>query len=264
MNPAYVFLTALLPNPALESTSPAPVSALVVESHTEAPKEVKWTGNVAIGATYSDGNTDSRGVNAAAEAERRAEHDRWTAKGYWNYAEQKVAGDNEISTRKGGATLKYDYFVSKKMFVFGLVGWETDTLANIEERVYVGGGLGYQWREDEKLKWSSEAGLTYFMEDFFDDGDPTTDDSNEYLAARLANNVVWQINEKTKLENLVEAFPSLEDKDDFYGKSDTKVSTSLSEKMFAQLQWVWQYDNTPASGRDRNDNSLILGIGWSF
>lgn len=263
MNPSFVFLTALLPNPAVESTSPAPVA--VAESHTEgAPAEVKWTGNVAIGATYTDGNTDTRGVNASADAERRGAEDRWTAKGYWNYAEQKTNGDNQITTRKGGASLKYDYFLSKKVFLFGIAGWETDTLANIEDRMYAGAGLGYQWREDDSLKWSSEAGVTYFAEDFFDDGDPTTDDSNEYIAARLANNVAWQINEKTKLENLVEVFPSLEDSDDFYGKSDTKVSTSLTEKMFAQLQWVWQYDNTPASSRDRNDNALILGVGWSF
>ncbi|MBL8858070.1 MAG: DUF481 domain-containing protein [Planctomycetes bacterium] len=258
-----VLLTALLPTlPATEAvpTAVEPQPAVVAESHNLEAKAPVWTGTVNIGASYSDGNTESRSVNAAAEAVRRAEKDRWTAKGYWNYGEQRSSTGSgfDLSQRRAGASLKYDYFMSKKMYLFGIAGVETDTLAAIKLRTYVGGGVGYQWREDDELKWGSEVGLTYFKTDY------KASDDTDYLAARIANNVAWKINDKTSLENSIEVFPSLEDAKDFYGKSDTKVKTNLSEKMFAQLQWIYQYTARPASGAERSDNLLVLGVGWSF
>lgn len=253
-----VFLTAILP-PVPAPTAPESAAIVAVESHDLEAKPVKWTGSVNIGASYSDGNTDSRAVNAGADAERRSEKGRWTAKGYWNYAEDRDAtGDFAISQRRAGGSLKYDRFLSKKFFVNGLAAVETDTLADIALRYYAGVGVGYQWREADEFKWGSEAGVTYFVTDYNDS------DDTEYPAARLANVIAWKITEKTSFENTLEAFPSLEDAADFYGKSDTKLKTSLTEKMFAQLQWLYQYTARPAAGAERVDNLLVLGIGWSF
>lgn len=269
MNPALVFLTALIPTqPAtieskpIELTAEAnPPTTLVVNAEDAVVQGApKWTGSVNIGAAYSDGNTDSRAVNAAAEAERRSEADRWTAKGYWNYGQQRdsASGDFTISQRRAGASLKYDFFMTKQLYLFAIAGIETDLLADISKRYYAGGGVGYQWREDSDVKWGSEAGLTYFNTDYKNSED------TDYIAARLANNIAWKINENTSLENSIELFPSLEDANDFYGKSDTKVKTNLSKTMFAQLQWIYQFTNRPADGKDRVDNLLVLGVGWSF
>ncbi len=253
-----LLLAAALPT---TSATPAPeaVAPIAVESHNLEAQPVKWTGSVNIGASYADGNTESRAVNAAAEAVRQTEADRWTAKTYWNYAEQKGStGDFEISQRRAGASLKYDYFMSKQLYLFGIGGLETDTLAGIKLRSYIGGGVGYQWRDDSDIKWGSEAGLTYFKTDY------KTSKDTDYIAARLANNFAWQITEQTKFENNIELFPSIENSKDFYGKSDTKIKTNLSKTMFAQLQWIYQYTNRPASGAERADNLVVLGVGWSF
>lgn len=257
-----VFLTAALsaqPAPEAVPTAleAAPV-AVAPSALADEPMNV-WTGTVNIGASYSDGNTDARSVNAAAEAIRRQEKDRWTGKAYWNYGQQR-GGDGEfaLSQRRAGLSLKYDYFMSKQVYLFGIAGIESDTLADISKRYYVGAGLGYQWREDETLKWGSEAGLTYFKTDY------KHSDDTDYIAARLANNVAWKINENTSLENNIELFPSIESAKDFYGKSDTKVKTNLSKTMFAQLQWIYQYTARPADGKERNDNLVVLGVGWSF
>lgn len=251
-------LLSLLPA-VTETSALEPAAPLAIESHNLEAKPVKWTGTVNIGASYSDGNTDARSINAALDAERRAEKDRWTGKAYWNYGQQRDAdGEFGLSQRRAGASLKYDYFLTKKLYLFGIAAVETDTLADIHLRSYAGGGVGYQWREDEKLKWGSEAGLTYFDTDYNDSED------KDYIAARLANNIAWQINENTKFENNIELFPSLEDAKDFYGKSDTKIKTNLSKTMFAQLQWIYQYTAIPADGAERNDNLVVLGIGWSF
>lgn len=264
MIPSLVFLTSLLPTPATPAVAVDAEPAFFAEDAPDAgkpdgPVVPQWTGSVTIGATYSDGNTDSRAIAMNFDAERRAEIDRWTAKGYWNYSESRDAtGEFSINQRRAALTLKYDYFLTKKLYLFGIAGIDTDTLAGISDRTYVGAGAGYQWKEQEDLKWSSEAGLTYFNVDY------KSSDDREYLAARLANNIDWKINESTTFQNLVELYPSLESASNLYGKSDTKIRSTLSKTMYAQLQWVYQFTNEPADGKERNDNLLILGVGWSF
>lgn len=263
MIPTLLLLGAITPAAPDAPVAPAldlqPLSAFVAED-APAPVTDKWTGSVAIGASYQDGNTDTRAVNANANAEYRREKDRWTATGYWNYGETKDQATNDyvLNARKAGLGLKYDYFFSKKTYGFANAGIETDKLADLQRRYFVGAGLGYQWREDDTLKWGSEAGAGYFTEDRYVDVD------DDYIAARVANNIDWKINDKSNLINTLAAYPSLEDGDDVYGRSDTRFKTSLSEKMFAQLQWVWDWDNTPSAGKDRSDNTVTLGIGWSF
>jgi putative salt-induced outer membrane protein YdiY len=245
-------------------SSPISYPALLAEDQKAADAAAggppKWTGSVNVGASYSDGNTDSRSVNAALDAVRRADDDRWTVKGYWNYGESRDDGTGElgITDRRAGASLKYDYFLSKKLYVFGIAAIETDLLADIDERYYAGPGVGYQWRESDEFKWGSEAGVTYFNTNY------GHSDDKEYIAARIANNITWVINENTTFENTAEVLPSLEDSDDFYGKSDTKLKVALSKAMFAQLQWVYQFTNEPADGKERNDNLVVLGVGWKF
>lgn len=268
MNPALLILGSIAPATAVDhaptDTALAPIesSPLAPFIAEDAPEPVKhvWTGSVAIGASYQDGNTDTRGVNANANAEYRGEDDRWTIAGYWNYGETKdqATGDSTINARKAGLGVKYDYFLSKKVYAFANAGTETDLLADIQRRDFIGAGLGYQWREDETLKWGSEVGAGYFDERRYSDED------KDYIAARLANNIDWKINEKSNLSNILAVYPSLEDGDDVYSRSQTTFKTMLTEKMFLQIQWIWDYDNTPSEGLARNDNTVTLGLGWSF
>ena len=71
----------------------------------------------------------------------------------------------------------------------------------------------------------------------------------------------------TKVSPPVFALPEpvrVEDSDDVTARWDTRVKTNLTDTMFAQLQWVLTYDNTPVTGLDRQDHLLALTIGWTF
>lgn len=262
MTPAFLILAAFSASAPGPATAPSPLAACVAEDAAvpAAPVETKWSGSISAGAIYQDGNTDARSVNANFNAERRAEQDRWTAKGFWDYGQQKdpASGEFVLSSRKAGASLKYDYFLSKALYVNAVAGADTDTLADLRLRSYVGAGAGYQWREDDTLKWGSEAGVTWMNEDRWAGA------NEQFPTARVANIVEWKLDEKTSFGNTLEVFPSLERGEDVFGRSDTRLKTSLTKAMFAQLQWIFDYDNTPAAGKGRQDNKVVLGLGWSF
>lgn len=258
-----VFL-GLLPLPTA-TASPAtldvvPTAPTVAASAVQdaAPAEPKWTGSVSLGMTATDGNSENTSASLDFNAERKTEKDRWTVKGFWNYAEQQnAAGESEVTQRRLGASVKYDYFLSKRTYLFANAGAEYDFKAGIDLRTFVGGGAGYQFYDTETFKLSGEAGVNMFNEDFRVGG------SDEYIAARVAETLAWQIRKDVKFDHSIEAYPSLEDKDDFFGKMDNKLRLNLSEKMFAQAQWVMNYDNTPAAS-ERVDNLYMLTLGWSF
>ncbi len=257
--PSLLLLSApaLVEGPAPSVGAPeAPVSLLLQEAEeAEAPK---WTGTVNFGLTFTDGNTETMNAAAGFDAERRAEKDRWTVKAFWNYSEQEINKKSEITQRNMGGSGKYDYFATEKLYYLGHAGAEHDSFANLDIRYYGGGGIGYQFREDEKVKFSAEGGLDYFAERFEIGKD------EEYIAVRAAYAYQNNLTETVVFEQTAEMFPSVEDIEDFYSKLDTRCRASLTDSMFAQLQWVMDYDNTPARYAYRMDHRVILSVGWSF
>ena len=134
-----------------------------------------------------------------------------------------------------------------------------DTLADIELRYTVGAGLGYQILDDATTRLNAEAGLAWFYENYRS-ATPAVD----YLAARVAYKLRHEFSDKTRLIHGVEAYPSLERAEDVYFQATTELQTNLTESMIGSLSWVWDYDNTPAPGRDRSDNRVLLAVGWTF
>lgn len=225
-----------------------------------------WAGSLTLNALWTEGNTDRRAVGAALDASRRAEVDRISVDAAWDYSEDKdndttsaTFGEWRLNQRRAGGGLKYDYFLSKKWYVLATTRVLGDTLADIQLRFTAGAGLGYTWVEDSTTTFLTELGLNYFTEEY-----RSATPSVDYLAARAAYKLVHAFTESTKLTHGVEAFPSTENIRDTYMQVKTEVSTSLTDSMIASVAHVLDYDNTPAPGRDRVDNRVLLSVGWTF
>ncbi|MBL8756580.1 MAG: DUF481 domain-containing protein [Planctomycetes bacterium] len=228
--------------------------------------EPKWDGSLKLNALWTDGNTDRRAVGAAFDASLRRADDRISVDAAWDYSEDKDGDatsatfrDWKLNQRRAGAGLKYDHFLTKRLYWLVTSRVLGDTLADLNLRFSGGAGLGYTWVEDSTTTFVTEAGLSYVNENY-----RSATPSEDYVAARLAYKVTHAFSSTTKLVHSVEAFPSTEDVEDFYLQGKTEVVTSLTESMIASLGHVIDYDNTPAPGRDRVDNRVLLSVGWSF
>lgn len=239
---------------------PTPALAAIAQEAAVDPAP-EWKGFVTIGATITSGNTEIRSAAANAEAVLDRGEDRWTLRGYWNFAQQEstTTGEREITQRQAGASAKYDYFLTERTYLYGTGAVATDAVANLDLRYQVGAGAGHQFWKEEKRSLSGEIGLSYVDEDFVVDADDA-----DFIAVRLAYDLFLQLTENTTFRQIAEAFPSVDDKDDIYGRLDTSVTVNLTESMIGKLQHVMDYDNTPATGADRLDHRLILTIGWTF
>jgi len=233
------------PQPALE---PPPHAALQFD-------RPKWEGSVNLGASYRAGNSEITNVSLGADAVRSAEKDRWTLGFLWNYDGDDGGG---VLQRRVSGDVKYDRFLTERSFALAQAGALHDFKAQVDLRYTAGVGYGYQFRDDEKWKLSAEGGLSYFDEEFFNG------DQNDYVAARLASSAAWNYSERWTFEQNTAIYPSIEDSDDVYANLDTRVKATLAENMFGQLQWIMDWDHTPAPGRKQTDHAVLLSVGWKF
>ena len=223
------------------------------------PQE-KWTGSIVAGALITRGNSDTDNVNISIDAVRRREDDRMTASAGYLYGRQEDPGTGDDSTTVDNWFVvgKYDYFLSEKLYLYGLGRIERDRIANLDLRVSPSIGVGYQWVERPDLNFSTEAGLGWVYEDF------ETGDSEDHFAARFAYHVDKQLNDKVSVFHNLEYLPSLEDISDFNLNTDAGIKASMTDRMFTQFKIEWKYDAEPAPGAEKNDLRYILGVGWQF
>ncbi|MEO0478772.1 MAG: DUF481 domain-containing protein [Planctomycetota bacterium] len=240
---------------------------------------VVWDASIAVGGSISFGNTERRSANVDARLTRRTEENRFTGRFNWNYAEadteQAAPGAplvtvTDVTQRTTFGSAQWDEFISECLFGYVNSSAEFDELANLRLRFIAGAGLGYQVVDSEEYSLAVEGGLAYVSEDNVDSplgqplSPPAPDPDAQYLAARASIKLDWDIIEDVHLSSQGEVFPSLEDNDNITARVDTRLQVTLTENLFAQFQWIFDYDNTPASGNERDDHLLTASIGWSL
>ncbi|MEC8495274.1 MAG: DUF481 domain-containing protein [Planctomycetota bacterium] len=258
----------IAPAPAADQAL-TPLSALapaLLQEAEEGP-DGTWHGNVNVGLSKSEGNADVESYSLDARAVREFEQNRYTLEALWLLSRdnERGAGESAFLQRRALGSVKYDQFLDEKLYalVTGLA--ETNFRAAVDLRWTLGAGLGYQFRDDDNWRINTEFGLSYFNEEF-DNGDEF-----EYVSARFAWDVWTRISKNLVFGHFGEVFPSLDDKDDFYGRATTYFESQLTESMIARFSWLLTFDNTPAEDPDnpparlqRADNVYLLTVGWTF
>jgi putative salt-induced outer membrane protein YdiY len=237
----------------------SPLEAAYTEPAAQDPKDKpvlnKWTGTISAGGTWSEGNTKRRTATALADAEYRREHDRINLKFLWTYADE----NHVLTDRRTFGSIKYDYFLGKKSYLFAIAEAGANFTAHDKLRSAVGGGYGYQFMETKQLKLSGELGAVWFREEF-----TTADPTRDYTAGRAAYKAEWKPIDKFTLAN----------EGEFYQGTDTWLNASANEltrgrynftdKFFIELAWIYTWNNAPATGAKRVDNLYTLNLGWAF
>lgn len=225
------------------------------------PEKPKWTGAIVAGAALTRGNTKSSTANIGAEATRRGERDRiYLAAGYL-FANQR---DND--TRKNSTSAdnwffkgKYDYFFTQKFFGYANLKYEKDRIAELDMRLAPGAGAGYQWIENSKLNFFTEAGLSYVQEKY-----TNPDDTRSYMAGRGAYHVNFALNDYVKGFHNLEVIPNIEDVQAVLVYTDVGLRAAMTERLFLEGKAQMTFNSQPADHREKKDMRYILGIGWTF
>ena len=250
---------AIAQGPALR---PQTFSLADVTSINPPPKpEPKWTGSISGAVSSTHGNTKAEAVTASVSVARRSEKDRTTAGADYGKRERRDrdTGEDETTEDWWRARAQYDYFFTKKFFGFGNIRYERDAIADLDRRVVVGGGGGYQWIETDRTSFSTGLGLASLYEKF-----DNADDSNSQISLQAGYNLDHRITDTLRFVHDLTYYPSLEQFSDYYLTTTAELRANLTKTMFANFKAIFNYDESPAAGQGSTDVKYLLGVGMTF
>lgn len=226
-------------------------------------KPITFKGALGLGMVISSGNTSSRSASGFVEFVARSKRQRLSLGAYGNYGDD----GHDVIVRNSKASIKYDLFVTKRLYPYAAAFFEGDEFQDLTLRTALSAGFGYQiidkgdfegaaWKD---LQLSVEGGLAYFDEDF----DVAPDDS--YISGRWALRLDWPlIADRLALFHHHEGYPSLENQHDLYIISEQGVRLTIVKNFNATIQVNYRWDNTPSPGFRRLDTLYLLTLGYAF
>jgi putative salt-induced outer membrane protein YdiY/small nuclear ribonucleoprotein (snRNP)-like protein len=213
-----------------------------------------WTGRIALGVTITDGNTQSKGVFASFDAERRAKQDLIEAHAFFNYTE--TFGD--VTARRGFARGEYSYRIWNPLYFYVGGALENDKQRDLKLRSRGGGGISCAWLDEPDLALRTEGGVDYVNEDRKRGKD------GSFVALRAALTFHWKITKWLSFREFDEIFPSTEDFRKFVNRSETSLAFSMWKGFGLAFVVIWDYDSRPPEGRERNDEQYMATLTYAF
>ncbi|NQV32169.1 MAG: DUF481 domain-containing protein [Phycisphaeraceae bacterium] len=218
----------------------------------------KWVGQVSAGLNSTHGNTKTDSLSGNLRAQKRTEVDRTTVSADYAKGEQENGGVRTTTEDYWRAKGKYDYFISTKWYTFVDGRYERDGVADLDRRMVIGIGGGWQWIETDITKWSFELGGASLYEQF------KGSVKNSELSMQAGYNLEHKFTDTVQAIHDLTYYPSTEKFSNYFLTTGAELRAYFSARMFGNFRASLNYDASPATGKGNTDTKYMVGIGLDF
>ena len=206
-----------------------------------------------FGLNITDGNTNTQNIYGEGEFVARTDKNRYTIGAIYSRSE-----DENVKTEDSAiGYMKYDHFFTKKWYGYANATAEKDEFKDLDLRTSLGIGAGHQFIESERTNLSLELGPSYVNEDYI------VAEDNSYIAGRWGLKFEYYILPKSLQYFLYHTgWQSLEESEDLTLYTQTGFRIPLYKRLNLTAQFNWEYDKSPSPGKEKNDYTYILTIGY--
>jgi len=157
------------------------------------------------------------------------------------------------------AQAKYDYFVTKKVFLdaFGLL--EKDTFQSLQLRLTLSAGVGYQFLDTGRTTLSTSVGLGYVNEHFTTL--PQTETPSSRWGIRFQHAI---IPDRITFFHKQDGFYDLAEGNAVRFMADQGIRVFVYQDFYFNLEYDVRLNTQPAPGREKLDEAFIFGIGYEL
>lgn len=229
--------------------------ALPIAGLADAVTNVTWKSSLGLGATYKGGNTEKSLFTLNLKGDRYAPESDWINSLYSEYGKT----EGEQTEGQARAQSEYRYKFGSENFFGGIFSEAYyDDLKNIRTRLKIGPNVGYYWINKENHKFDTSFGVNYVYERTAN----TEGDSAEY---RAAASYLVDLSETADFYFSIEYSADVEDVDNGNGLLVTGVKSQVKDDLSVFIELRDEYDNTPAPGVERhNDSTILAGLSYDF
>lgn len=224
-----------------------------VDNEVDRPGD-RWQSRVSYGLNISSGNTDTESHSLRTSTTLR--QGPWRHQGNLDLDIKKDSGATTREQYRVGYQL--DWFFREDWFAFGSSEYFQDKLRDVDYRITLGGGLGYQFWDTTLGALSLEGGLSEVIEKV---GGET--DNNRAL--RLALDYKrYYMGKRLELFHGSELL-ALADRDrGEILKTSTGLRYALNSFLSTNLRLDFDHETEPAPGRKSSDLVYVIGVGFTW
>jgi putative salt-induced outer membrane protein YdiY len=155
---------------------------------------------------------------------------------------------------------KTEFQLSKRSYIFGLVGGGYDDIRRIEAQFELGPGFGYEVLNltNQAFVWKTEGGFNFQKEYRADDTDPDS------YSLRIAEIFAWRIFEKLTADAKIEFFPNMKDFGEYRLRLENNWRYPLTDRLSLDLVLIDLYDTLAPAEVSRNDLQIRSTLGIKF
>lgn len=245
---------------AVQPQKPKPAPTSKPAATTAAPPK-RWKAQVSMGTDLQFGARDRELFYGRAKLTYElpyAQNPRRFFRSIADYSVDYGRTDGNRSTDRMFGSLKTDFDVGERIFVYNLLGAGYDAVRKIDFQYEVGPGAGYRLFQKPEFAMNLEAGANYQSQERSDSP------SLRKVYLRLAEDVTWKLHSRVTLIEKLEWLSNIEDPGQFQLRFESSVSFGLWQNLALKLSVQDLYDTRPARGVNRNEVLLRSSLELTF
>lgn len=221
-----------------------------------------WSAKVSLGANLRSGNTSQVDYSASASIKRRTTESRLNSDYIGKYS--KSEGENTVNNHRLAGN--FDWFISKRFYLRPVfVEYYRDPFLNIDTKLTLGAGAGYDLIDTSKTEWTIGGGPAYSYTRFVEVGAGEPEDESSaalVLDTRFEHELTDDIDFNARYQMLYGSEAS----GGYSHHALTGFSIDLTDIFDLDVSLVWDRTNKPKADNDgavpkSNDYQLIIGFG---
>jgi putative salt-induced outer membrane protein YdiY len=217
--------------------------------------ENDYRGYISAGGNQTSGNTKTEALNISGSLTyRRLEH-RYILDGKYNRAQAEGAD----TANNAAFTVKYDYFLTRRVYVGGFDLAETDQFQNLTVRNTGGLLLGYDILDREHHNLTIAAGPAAVYQDFTTDPATVTPSASGLLRYEFmfrGDDVVFF--------HKSQAFKDLGHGEATRVNADQGLRVKFTNNWRINFEYDVRYNSLPVTGKQTVDTNIIFGFSYDL
>lgn len=166
--------------------------------------------------------------------------------------------DGVLSANSLTGSEKTEYQLSRRNYLFNLVGAGYDEVRKIDAQYELDPGFGTELLKLTNFVWKTEAGFSFQQQYRSDNSDQTS------YSVRIAEIFAWRVWDKLTADAKLEFFPNLAKPGEYRLRLESTLRYPISKYLSLNLDVIDLYDTQPANNVDPNDLQIRSTIGITF
>jgi putative salt-induced outer membrane protein YdiY len=213
-----------------------------------------WESSITAGLTLTRGNSQTLLVTGGIQTHRKTPKDEIGLGADGGYGTS--GSEKNVDTIHGVG--QYNHLSSKKFYGYTRVEGLHDGVADLQYRITIGPGVGYYFLKETNTTFAGELGSSYVAQRL-----GSADES--YATLRAAERFEHKFDDfGARIWENVEVLPQVDKFNNLIINAEVGIESSLTKSLSLKTFLVDNFNNEPASGRQKNDVKLVSGITYKF